>query len=87
MAGQSLAGSAWATEPPIVPQLRTCGSPIPPVSVDEPRVVVDDDRVLVDLPVGRLGADDELVVGLVDAVEAGDVAEVDEEAPAARAGA
>ena len=29
-AGQSDAGSAWATEPPIVPQLRTCGSPIPP---------------------------------------------------------
>ena len=27
-AGQSEAGSAWATEPPIVPQLRTCGSPI-----------------------------------------------------------
>ena len=29
-AGQSEAGSAWATEPPIVPQLRTCGSPMPP---------------------------------------------------------
>ena len=31
-AGQSDAGSAWATEPPIVPQLRTCGSPIAPVT-------------------------------------------------------
>ena len=27
-AGQSDAGSAWAIEPPIVPQLRTCGSPM-----------------------------------------------------------
>ena len=27
-AGQSLAGSAWATLPPTVPQLRTCGSPM-----------------------------------------------------------
>ncbi len=31
-AGQSDDGSAWATEPPIVPQLRTCGSPIPPAA-------------------------------------------------------
>ena len=29
-AGQSEAGSAWAIEPPIVPQLRTCGSPMVP---------------------------------------------------------
>ena len=36
----------------------------------EPRVVVDDDRVLVDLAVGRAGADPELVVRLRDAVEA-----------------
>ena len=28
-AGQSAEGSAWAHDPPIVPQLRTCGSPIP----------------------------------------------------------
>ena len=28
-AGQSADGSAWAHEPPIVPQLRTWGSPIP----------------------------------------------------------
>ena len=31
-AGQSDDGSAWAQEPPIVPQLRTCGSPMPPAA-------------------------------------------------------
>ena len=31
-AGQSDAGSACATDPPIVPQLRTCGSPMPPLA-------------------------------------------------------
>ena len=43
-AGQSDAGSAWATEPPIVPQLRTCGSPIAAGHVVEQRVAVADDR-------------------------------------------
>ena len=78
-AGQSLAGSACATEPPIVPQLRTCGSPIAAGQVDEPRVVVLDDLVVVDLAMGRPGADAQVVVGLADAVEAGDVPHVDEQ--------
>ena len=79
IAGQSLAGSACATEPPIVPQLRTCGSPITPVRSMRRRVVVLDDLVVVDLAVRGAGADAQLVVGLGDAVETGDVAHVDEE--------
>ena len=55
--------------------------------VVQERVVVDDDRVLVDLAMGRAGADAQLVVGLDDAVETLDVPEVDQEWPAARAGA
>ena len=47
--------------------------------VVEHRVVVDDDRVLVDLAMGRLGPDAELVVGLDDPIEPGHVAEVDQE--------
>ena len=78
-AGQSDAGSAWATEPPIVPQLRTCGSPMRRGDVLEHRVVVADDRVLVDLPVGRPGADAQVVVRLDDGVHAVDVAKVDEQ--------
>ena len=78
-AGQSEAGSAWATEPPIVPQLRTCGSPIVGGHVVEQRVSRADDLRLVDLPVGGTGPDAQVVVGLDDAVEAGDVAQVDEQ--------
>ena len=78
-AGQSDAGSAWATEPPIVPQLRTCGSPMPPDDVVDQRVVVDDDRVLVDLAVGRPGPDVEPAAVLGDPVEAGDGLDVDQQ--------
>ena len=45
----------------------------------EHRVVVADDRVLVDLPMGRPGADAQVVVGLDDGVHAVDVAQVDEQ--------
>ena len=31
-AGQSAAGSAWTTLPPMVPRLRTCGSPMLPAT-------------------------------------------------------
>ena len=73
-------GRRGRTEPPIVPQLRTCGSPIAPVDVDagagsgrgRP-------RVLVDLAVGRPGADAQVVVRLDDLVEAVDVPDVDEQ--------
>src|SRR5487761_2728963 len=34
-AGQSDEGSAWATDPPRVPQLRTWGSPTPPAASDQ----------------------------------------------------
>src|SRR4029453_3542792 len=44
------------------------------------RVVVADDRVLVDLAVRRPGADPEVVVGLDDPVEAAHVLEVDQHA-------
>ncbi len=47
--------------------------------VVEERIAVADDRRLVDLAMGRPGADDEVVVGLGDAVEAGHVAQVDEQ--------
>ena len=51
------------------------------------RVVVADDRVLVDLAMRRPGADPEVVVGLDDAVEPADVLEVDEDARLAQAAA
>ena len=67
-AGQSEAGSAWATEPPIVPQLRTCGSPIVAGRRrTRQRVAVADDLGLVDLAVGRPGTDAQVVVRLDDA--------------------
>ena len=78
-AGQSEAGSAWATEPPIVPQLRTCGSPIVAGDVVQERIPVADDLGLVDLVVGRPGTDAQVVVRLDDGVEAGHVTQVDEQ--------
>jgi hypothetical protein len=33
-AGQSAAGSAWASEPPMVPRFRTWGSPTTPATSD-----------------------------------------------------
>ena len=75
-AGQSEAGSAWATDPPIVPQLRTCGSPMPPERPDDDAEAV---RVLVDLAMRRPGADPQVVVGMDDAVEPADRLEVDED--------
>ena len=77
-AGQSDAGSAWATEPPIVPQLRTCGSPMPAGQFLDHRIVVADDHVLVDLAMRRPGADPQVVVGLDDPVEPADRLEVDQ---------
>ena len=63
-AGQSLAGSAWAT-------LATDRAPVADLRVADGRGQVDDARVVVldgvgvvDLAVGRPGPDDELVVGL-----------------------
>ena len=47
--------------------------------VDEGRVVVLDDLVVVHLPVRGAGPDAQLVVGLGDAIETGDVAHVDQE--------
>ena len=39
-AGRSDAGSPCASEPPIVPRCRTCGSPIRPAAYDDERVVL-----------------------------------------------
>ena len=62
-----------------MPQLRTCGSPIAAGHVVQERVAVADDLVLVDLAVGRPGADAQVVVRLDDGVEAGHVTQVDEQ--------
>ncbi len=60
-AGQSAEGSACAHEPPIVPQLRTCGSPMPPAASCSSGMARGDGLGLEDLPVSRPGADPELV--------------------------
>src|SRR6266550_4782903 len=59
-----------------VPNLRVAD---PAGDVVEQRVMIDDGRVLMDLPMRRPGTDPKLVVSFDDAVETGDVPEVDQE--------
>ena len=63
----------------MVPQLRTCGSPMPIGRLVEERVARRDAIVRGEPGVGRPAADAEAVVRFVDAVEPGHVADVDEE--------
>ena len=65
-AGQSDDGSAWATEPPIVPQLRTCGSPMPPAVSCMIGRTARVSSCLLDLAMGDAAADADAVVGADD---------------------
>ncbi len=63
-----------------MPQLRTCGSPMSAADVaDDAGSARGRARWFVDLAMGRPGADRQVVVRLDDAVQAGDVADVDEQ--------
>ena len=76
-AGQSDDGSAWAQEPPIVPQLRTCGSPMPPAASWTTAIARGDGGVRRQAGVGHAGTDAQLAILLGDAVEPRHVADVD----------
>ena len=56
-AGRSEAGSPCASEPPIVPRCRTCGSPISPADVRDERAVLLQERRRRDVVVARQRAD------------------------------
>ena len=77
-AGRSPCGSACASEPPIVPRLRTCWSPMPTRCRRQRGRVGRDVGALGDDAVTRARADHERAAVDADARELGDPADVDE---------
>ena len=86
-AGQSAAGSLLASEPPIVPMLRTCRSPMPSASAASAGIAALHVRRRGDFGMPRHRADDERVAVLADALELGDARRDRRACPAARAAA
>ena len=86
-AGQSDDGSAWAQRAADRPPVADLGIADPRGGFVEERIAGRDPVVGRELGVGRPATDPEAVVGLGDAVQAGDVADVDEQLRGWRAGA
>ena len=63
------AGSACATEPPIVPTWRTCGSPISPAVYDDDRTQLLQHLAVRDVVVPRERPDRDLVAVLLDVLQ------------------
>ena len=66
VAGRSDAGSAWATEPPMVPRWRTCGSPDVAGGDGQDRHLLLEQVGGLDVAVAGQGADGDVVAGVAD---------------------
>ncbi len=76
---RSEAGSPWATEPPIVPRWRTCGSPISAAVCGISAQPCGEHRVADEVGVPRERADRDPVAVVAHVAEVGEAADVDEQ--------